>query len=104
MSTSIDLIILKSLITNKKNALDFANECDSKLFAPEVWNFSNLIIGYIKTFKDIPTLRVITEKLSKGSNDKLIDSVTKTWNSLDDIKIDEREFKHDLEKLKQRFA
>ncbi|CAB4196523.1 DnaB Replicative DNA helicase [uncultured Caudovirales phage] len=104
MSNNIDLVILKSLITNKKNALDFANECDSKLFAPEVWNFANLIISYIKTFKDIPTLRVIIEKLSKGNNDKLIDSITKTWNSLDDIKIDDREFKHDLEKLKKRFA
>jgi replicative DNA helicase len=104
MSNSLDLCILKSIISNKKHALDFANDCDAKLFSSDVWNFANLVVGYIRTYKEIPTLRVVTEKLSKGNNDKLIESITKTWEQLDGITVNEREFKHDLDKLKKRFA
>ena len=60
MSDALDLSILKTLVTNKKHALDFVNECDDKLFSTELWNFANLTISYIRTYKDLPTLRVIT--------------------------------------------
>jgi replicative DNA helicase len=104
MIDNLDLSILKYITSNKKHALDFANEFDSKLFGADVWNFANLVIGYIKTYKDVPTLRVITEKLSKGNNDKLIESVRKTWEQLETVNHDDREFRHDLDKLKKRFA
>jgi replicative DNA helicase len=104
MIDNLDLSILKSITSNKKHALDFANEFDSKLFGPDAWNFANLVIGYIKTYKDVPTLRVITEKLAKGNNEKLTENVRKTWDQLDAITYDDREFKHDLDKLKKRFA
>lgn len=104
MNYNLDLVILKTLISNKKYALDFANDSDSKLFSPEVWNFANLVVGYVKTYKELPTMRVITEKLGKGNNDKLIESVKKVWEQLDAITYDDKEYKHDLEKLKKRFA
>src|SRR5574338_997438 len=104
MSNDLDLSILKVLVTHKKHALDFVNECDPKLFGTEVWNFANLAYGYLRTYKELPTQRVMVEKLSKGSNDKLIDHVKKVWSQLDAIKYDEKEYKHDLEKLKKRFA
>lgn len=69
---SLDLSVLKVLTNNKKYALEFADDGDAKIFAPEVWAFANLLVNYIKTYKDVPTLRVLTEKLSKGNNDKLI--------------------------------
>ncbi len=100
----LDLTILKNLITNKKHALDFANECDTKLFSAEAWNAANLIVGYTKTYKDIPTLRVITEKLEKGNNDKLIAYIKGIWEQLDKVNIVDSEFKHDLEKFKNRYA
>ena len=78
MNYNLDLVILKTLINNKKHALDFANECDPKLFSPDVWNFANLVVGYVKTYKELPTLRVIVEKLEKGSNDRLIESNNET--------------------------
>jgi replicative DNA helicase len=104
MSHDLDLSILRSITTNKKHALDFANEFDAKLFNPDTWNFAHLVIGYVKTYKELPTLRVITEKLSKGNNEKLIESVTKIWDQLEKIDYNDREFKHDLEKLKKRYA
>ena len=105
MSFSIlDLTVLKSIITNKKHGLDFANENDPKIFSPDVWNFANLTVGYIKTYKELPTLRVITEKLAKGNNEKLIESVKSIWSELDKITVNDNEYKHDLEKIKHRFA
>lgn len=102
---SLDLNVLKNLITNKKYALDFASEYDAKLFSPELWNTGNVIVGYIKTHKELPTLRVLTEKLSKGTNNtKLIESLTTTWSAIEQTKIDSREYKHDLDKIKHRFA
>lgn len=104
MSDNLDLVILKTLVTNKKHALDFANECDPKLFSNEIWNFANLAVGYIKTYKELPTQRVMVEKLSKGNNAKLIETVNTVWGQLEKVDYNDREYKHDLEKIKKRFA
>lgn len=102
--STLDMSILKSLVSNKKRALDFANENDPSMFTPELWNFAKVVTGYVRTYKDVPTLRVITEKLAKGSNDKLIESITNIWNELDRFKVNDAEYKHDLDKIKNRFA
>jgi replicative DNA helicase len=104
MNYNLDLVILKTLITNKKYALDFVSENDAKLFSPEVWNAANIFITHVKTYKELPTLRIITEKLEKGNNSKLIENVTKVWSQLESIDYDDKEYKHDLEKIKKRFA
>lgn len=104
MSNDLDLVILKTLVTNKRHALDFVNECEPKLFSPEVWNFANLTTSYIRTYKEVPTLRVMTEKLTKGNNDKLVEHVKKVWDQLEKVTYNEKEYKHDLERLKKRFA
>lgn len=101
---NLDLSILKTIITSKKHSLDFVNENDIKLFNSEVWNFANIVVGYIRIYKDLPTLRIITERLAKGNNEKLIESLSKTWEQVLAVDSNEREFKHDLEKLKKRFA
>jgi replicative DNA helicase len=101
---ALDLTVLKSIISNKKHGLDFANDSDAKIFSPEVWNFANVVVGYIRTHKELPTLRVISEKLSKGNNDKLVENIKIIWAELDKITVNEHEYKHDLEKVKQRFA
>ena len=38
----LDLSILKTIVTNKKYAIDFANECDPKLFSSDIWNAAKL--------------------------------------------------------------
>ena len=53
MYSELDLHILKAITTNRKHALEFVSENDAKLFAPEVWNFANVVINYIKNYKDI---------------------------------------------------
>src|SRR5574338_181784 len=96
--------VLKTIISNKKFGLDFANDSDPKLFSGELWNFANVVVGYIKTHKDLPTLRVINEKLSKGSNDNLLKKINSVWEHLQKISVDDKEYKHDLDKLKKRYA
>jgi replicative DNA helicase len=100
----LDLNILKVLTTNKKHALDFVSECDPKLFSADTWNFANILFNYLRTYKELPTLRVLTEKLSKGNNDKLIEHVTKVWAQLERLNYNDKEYKHDLERIKKRFA
>lgn len=104
MTQNLDLSILKTLVTNKKHALDFVNESDVKLFGPDVFHFAHLATGYIKTYKELPTQRVMVEKLGKGKNDKMIEHVNKIWGQLNAFDYNEREYQHDLEKLKNRFA
>jgi replicative DNA helicase len=101
---TLDLSVLKYIISNKKIGLEFVNENDANIFSPECWNFAKLITGYIKTSKELPTLRVITEKLAKSNNEKQIESIKAIWIELDKIIVDEKEYKHDLGKLKERFA
>lgn len=103
----LDLVILKTITTNKKYGVDFANEFDltkQQLFSSEVWNFANIVTNYIKTYKELPTLRVLKEKVSKTNNKQLLENINKIWLSLDSIVYDDKEYKHDLEKLKKRFA
>jgi len=100
----LDLVVLKNIISNKKYGLDFANENDPKIFAPEVWNFANTVVSYIRVYKELPTLRVITEKLNKGNNTKLVESIKNIWLELEKLEVNDKEYHHDLEKLKKRFA
>lgn len=104
MSEDLELRVLKTILTNKKHGLDFASNNDPKIFSGELWNFANLITGYIRTYKELPTLRVITEKLEKGNNEALLKKVSSVWNQLDNIQVNDREYKHDLEKINKRFA
>lgn len=103
-NSNLELSILKVLCNNRKHAVDFVSECDAKLFSPDVWNFANLLLGYIKTYKDVPTLRILTERLSKGNNAEHVKYVADLWNKVDQVQYDDREYKYDLEKLKNRYA
>jgi replicative DNA helicase len=103
MIDQLDKVILKVLITNKKLSLDFCNNYDSKLFLADSWVFANSIIQYIKKYKELPTLRVLTEKLPKV-NTKLIENTGLIWNEVIETSYDDKEYFHDLEKIKKRFA
>lgn len=100
---ALDLSILKTILNNRKYALDFINQCNEKVFMPDTWRFSKFIIDYIKTYKEVPTQRVLIEKMG-AKNPALIDHVNVFFTKLNNFKYDEREYKHDLEKIKNRFS
>lgn len=100
---ALDLAILKTLTTDKKQALDFVHHGDTKVFLPEVWNFANQVVSYLRTHKELPTLRVLTEKLGKN-NQKLAENIKTIWSELDKTTVNPSEYIHDLGKIKKRYA
>lgn len=100
----LDLSILKAITTNRKYALEFVHECNEKLFAPDLWRFGKVIIDYIRLYKEVPTKRVILEKVKSLKNDAFLEHVTVVFNKLEAFNYDDREYKHDLDKLKNRFS
>jgi replicative DNA helicase len=100
----LELRVLKTIISNKKHGLDFANESDPKLFSSDLWMFASTVVGYIKTHKELPTIRVINEKLAKGNNENLLKKINSVWETLQKVQVDDKEYKHDLEKIKKKFA
>lgn len=99
---SLDLNILKAISTNKNLAQDFIYECGANLFAPEYWAFATVLIKYVEANKDIPTLRILKEKNAKNKN--ICEAIERVWNQLDKLTYNEKEFKHDVSLLKERFA
>ncbi len=98
----LDLVILKHILSSKKNALEFIHDSDEKIFMPDAWRFSKLILDYMRLYKEIPTRKVINERNKKS--EALLKYVNKLWDDIDATKINEAEYKHDLEKIKNRFA
>lgn len=103
----LQLEVLKGLVTSKKAALEFVGEIDvtkHNVFSPELWNFANIAVNYIKVYKDIPTLKILIEKSGKANDIKVSDSIKNIWNKIENISFEEKEFKFNVEKLKQKFA
>jgi len=99
---SLDLNILKAISTNKNLAQDFLYECNAGFIDQEYFAFTQTLLKYISSTKDVPTLRTLKEKNNK--NEKLVKTIENVWNKLEQINYDEKEFKFDIEKLKARYA
>ena len=99
----LDLLVLKAIITNKQCALDFASGCSSNIFDTSLWHAANLIITHIKTYKDIPTLNILIEKIPK-TTPALTETVTNIWQQIENTTYNDKEYKHNLEKLQYRFS
>ncbi len=99
----LDLNILKSITSNRKRALEFAAQLDEKVFDQTVWMFSKHIVGYIKNYKEVPTLRGVIEKLKSDKNDLVINKIKEVWELLEKTEYDDREFPIDLESIKNRY-
>jgi replicative DNA helicase len=96
--TPLDLSVLKSITSNKKNATKFAKNSDASLFSSDLNHFANSLLSYIKVFKDVPTLRTL------GEFDKKLDQtyLNKIWSAIESHTYNESEFSFDVEKLKNR--
>ena len=57
----------------------------------------------IKAYKEIPTRKVIGEKIKSQKNESLAKYINNVWDDVEKTKVDEKEYQHDLEKLKNRF-
>lgn len=101
--SELDLSVLKSILANKKNALEFANECDAQVFSQDLWRFTKLLNDYIKIYKEVPTQRVLSE-IFANDNESLKKYIGEVFAEVDKAASNEREYKHDLKKLKDAYA
>jgi replicative DNA helicase len=99
----VEINVLKAVCFSRKNALEFIDICDSKYFSPDLWHFVNTIIGYIKLYREPPTLNVLKDRAQK-TNENLIPYIEECWREIDKSQFDISEFKYELEKLKKQFA
>ena len=100
----LDLSILKAITNDRKCALEFVNECSENLFTPDLWRFAKFIIDYVKIYKEVPTPRIINEKLKLQKNNAFLEYTNSILSELEKITYDVREYKHDIEKLKARYS
>lgn len=98
---SLDINILKVLVSNKNLAMEFVHECDETLLSPDYWFIGKAIVNYIKTYKEVPTQKVLSEKFSNKK--EILDSVNKLFSEIEKTSYDDKEFRFDIDKLKQRF-
>jgi replicative DNA helicase len=100
---NLDLVVLKTLLTSKKYAIEFVNDCNVSIFDPNVLRFAQTITNYTRTFKEPPTLRVLTDKLTK-TNPTLLEHIKPIWEQIEKTTANENEYKYNLQCLKDRFA
>lgn len=100
----LDLSILKTLLTNRKYALEFAHDCNEKLFDTNVWRFAKIILEYIRLYKNTPTKRVIIERIDPSKNKALAEHIEQVFDKVMAFPYDDKEYKHDLEKIKKRYS
>jgi len=100
----LDLVIFKHILSSKKNALEFVHDCSEKLFSTDAWRFAKLVLDYTRVYKEIPTRKVIIERAKSQKSESLNKYINQLWDDIENTKIDEKEYKHDLEKIKNRFT
>jgi len=104
MDNELDLNILKTLLTNRKYALEFVHESNEKLFVADLWRFAKEVIDYIKVYHNVPTRRVLLERVKSRKSDALYKSISDILDKLDTVVYDDKDYQHDLEKIKTRFS
>lgn len=94
----LDLNILKTILTNKLLANEFASFYEATLFSENIRLFARLVIDYVRAFKIQPTVRTLSEY--QTAHKSLIEEC---FAVLDKHEYNEVEYAFDLIKLKERY-
>lgn len=98
---NLDYILLKVILNNKTEALKFVNQYETKLFSKENWSFAHTVVSYIKTYKEIPTINILKDKIK---NQRTLELYESTWKEIDKLTVDDREFHHHVFLAKKRYT
>jgi replicative DNA helicase len=101
MHEELDLKILKSITTDKVNALSFSYKYDKSIFDSNSQEFAKLVIEYIQHFKSTPTRRTLIDR--HKANEKLVELISESFDELEAIEYDIKEFPYDLVQFKKRY-
>lgn len=97
----IDLRILKAITTDLPIALNFISSYDS-LFIGESSDLGNAVTEYIKSFKALPTARVLTDRFS--NDEDFCHQINHVFGQLKDLEFNKNEYEYDLEKFKKKYV
>lgn len=97
-----DLRVLKAITSDSRLALDFANNHHPALFIGDSRQVGKAIYDYIKTYKTVPTKRVLVDK--HQSDPALTDKIETLFDILPSVEFNASEYKYDLQKIKQSYA
>lgn len=101
MIEELDLRILKSITSDKVNALTFASRYDQSLFDQDSQRFAKLVLDYTKHFRSPPTKRTLLDQ--HGKNQILATTIEEAWHEIEEFDYDLREYPYDLVQLKKRY-
>lgn len=96
-----DARILKAIITDTKSARYFSNIYDDSLFVGNAKLFAKSVIDYFKTYKALPTKRVLLD--INQNNPVFCNEIEYIYNKLDNLDYNISDFQYDLTKVKNRF-
>ena len=100
---NLEKSVLHAITVHKRLALDFASSSNEQLLlTPESRVLGRTFSNYIKTFKDIPTKRVLLDKHSEEPD--LINLIREFYDSIEDKNYNEAEYAYDVSKLKQVYG
>lgn len=98
----LDINILKVILSDKKKSIDFCTENKVDLFEENLWNFAMLVIKYVNTYKDLPTLNALQSKAN--NNVVLTNYLEDVWKCIESNTFDAKDYYIELEKLKERYV
>lgn len=90
-----DLRLLKALVSDDNAARQVASAYGSELFVGDAAPFADAAISYFKTYNNLPTRRVMTDKSP---------TFEYIWDEIDKISYNKSEFSYDLDKIQNRFV
>lgn len=100
---NLESSILHAVTTHKRLALDFSSASNEQLFSTsEARVLGRVFSNYIKTFKDVPTKRVLLDKYSDDSD--LSNLIGEFYDSIEGENYNEAEYAYDISKLKQTYG
>lgn len=98
---TLDLNILKALISNRMIAMEFSYRYDSDLFHEKLQRFAKIVINYVKVYRSLPSKRTLLER---HSTEGIEDYVNFVWDKLENIEYNNEDYPFDLEQLKKRYT
>lgn len=101
MNEELDLRVLKGIVGDKVNALTFVYRYDHTLFDEDIQRFAKLVLDYTKHFRAPPTRRTLLDRHDGNTN--LTQLINDSWDELDNLEYDIKEYTYDLAELKHRF-
>ena len=94
-----DLRLLKAIVSDSQAARELSS-INTNIFIGDSKYFAEKAINYFKTYKQLPTKRVMLDMVSGDA----YSIFSKIWDNIEKIEYKSSEFQYDLEKIKFRYS